>query len=143
MTPFLAAFMAVLGLQSPASPASPWGWALYDGETLVLAEEDAASSRLRHTLECRAGSGLARLTLFEFGAASGFARFAAGGAQGAVESRSSGGDVSLTLRIDHPAFVAFARDGAMTIAVAGRERRVEVGRSHLSRLRSFAEQCAG
>lgn len=145
MTPILPLAAAVI--LAPAQPLQTpaWTWTLYDGDgRLALAEENSSATRLRTTLECDPGSGVTRLTLFDFGAPSGYARFSAGGAGGAAEAAASAdGALSLTLRIDHPAFVAFLSGGRLDIVAGDRERRVETGRPHLSRLRSFAEQCAG
>lgn len=143
MTPILLLAAAVLTASPVQAPA--WTWSLYDGDgRLVLAEEEPSAMRLRTTLECEPGSGVARLTLFQFGATSGYAQFSAGGAGGAAEVASGRGeDLSLSLRIDHPAFVAFVADGRLDVSAGGRQRRIETPRPHLSRLRSFAEQCAG
>lgn len=141
MTAFIA-LIAALALQGRSPPLI---WELYDGDgRLVLAEEAPDKSRLRTTFECDPGSGVARLTLYGFGEASGFAQFSAGEANGTTEvAGARGGDLTLNLRIDHPAFAAFAADGRLTVAANGHDRRVEVGRPHLAQLRRFAEQCAG
>lgn len=135
---------AALLAQTP-TPAPGWTWTLYaDSDPVVLSNEIPDTPNLRVTFECERGSSVARLTLY--GAEmTGTARVSAGEAVavGEAETRARGGDTRLSLRTDHPAFAAFAAEGAMTVTVGESRRPVEVPAGHLAKLRRFTELCSG
>jgi len=134
---------ALLG-QTPA-PASGWTWTLYaDSDPVVLSNEIPDTPNLRVTFECEPGSSVARLTLYGSGMA-GTARVSAGEAVavGEAETTARGGATRLSVRTDHPAFAAFAAEGAMAVTVGETRRPVEVPAAHLAKLRRFAELCSG
>jgi len=126
-------------------PASAWTWTLYDGENpVVLANEVPDTAHLRSTFECEAGSGVAQVSIYDFGAVSGFVRFGSGTAVATSQIASPrDGTLTAPLRTDHPAFAAFVTEGRLTLTVGDRQRIVEVPRPHLAKLRRFAELCAG
>ena len=134
MTMLLAA-LAGLALQG-AEPG--WTWSLYEGEgPVVLANDVPDTARLRATLECEPGSGVARLA--SYGAAA-----EPGMATAATEAQvGRNGKLTAVLRTDHPVFAAFVQTGRMAVAVGGNERIVEVQAVHLAKLRRFAELCDG
>jgi len=139
----------VLGLQAaPAAappPESAWTWTLYpDSDPVVLANEVPDTTSLRATLECDAGSGVARLTLYGGAASGGMARLAAGDASAVSEAEPGRRDgFKLAVRTDHPVFAAFAAQGRLSVSLGEARRTVEVPRAFLPRLRRFAELCAG
>jgi len=144
MTPMLLA--VVLSAQAQAQPAPPalaWTWALYEDQPVVLAEEITDTARLRTTLECAPGSGVARLSLYDVEPAQGFMRLTAGDSTATGEVVARAGAVSAAAPVNHPAFARFVADGRMSVALGGQTRSVEVPRPHLAKLRRFAELCAG
>lgn len=140
-----AATALSLSLTGPQAPAAvAWTWALYDGDGhMVFAEEVPDTTRLRNTFECDPGAGVARLTAYGFGAASGYARFSAGEASGTAQvADADDGDLVLSLPVDHPAIAGFAANGRLTVAVGEVERRIDVPRPRLADLRRFVQSCA-
>lgn len=137
---FLTAAVAALALQGGG-----WTWTLYEGDgPVVLANEIPDTPRLNVTLECETGSGVARVAVYGSGMGPGFATVTAG-AESATAEAEAGRDAKLTvaLRTDHPVFSRFVADGAMALSVGALSRSVEVERSHLAKLRRFAELCGG
>jgi hypothetical protein len=138
-------FVLALLLDQTPPPASAWTWTLYDTQSpVVLADEVPDTSNLRTTLECDAGTGVAHVSVYGFGPATGFVRFAAGTAVATSEiAPARHGTLAAPIRTDHPAFAAFVADGRLTATVGDRQRTVEVQPPHLAKLRRFAELCAG
>lgn len=133
--------LALLG-QTPAESA--WTWTLYEDTPVVLANEVPDTANLRTTLECDAGSSVARMTLYGGEPEEGMARVSAGESTAVAQAVAGrAGSVRLTLRTDHPAFAAFAADGTLDVALGSQRREVEVQSEHLPKLRRFAELCAG
>lgn len=147
MTSLIAA-LAVAGAMG-VSPApvqnDAWTWTLYEGDgPLVLANEVPDTPRLRSTLECDPGSGVARLSLYDVQAPLGFATARSGQATAAVEvATARGARLQTALRTDHPVFAAFLASGKLNLAWSDGSRAIEVGRNALPRLRRFAELCSG
>ena len=143
MTGLFIVLALVLGQTPP--PASAWTWTLYDTQNpVVLAHEVPDTAHLRTTLECDRGSGIAQVSVYGFGPATGFVRFASGTAVATSEiATARDGNVTAPIRMDHPAFGAFVADGRLTATVGDRQRTIEVQPSHLAKLRRFAELCAG
>ncbi len=145
---FLPALLA-LALQSSApgpNPASAgWTWTLYEGSgPMVLANERPDSPDLKATLQCQPGSGVVTVAVYGSDPVSGFARITAGSATATAEARAGRGDkLETTLPIDHPVFAAFVVGGRMTVAVGESQNLVTVERSHLAKLRRFADRCSG
>jgi hypothetical protein len=138
MTSFLATMIALLAVQAG------WTWTLYEGEgPLVLAHEIPDTPRLRATLECEPGTGIAHLDLYGAGASSGMATVASGDAAAQTESVGVADHRSLAIRTDHPVFGQFVLTGVLAVTVAGRSQAVEVEATHLAKLRRFAELCGG
>lgn len=138
----LFAALAGLALQG-AEPG--WTWSLYEGEgPVVLANDVPDTARLRATLECEPGSGVARLASYGAEAEPGMATLRSGAATAATEAQAGrNGKLTAVLRTDHPVFASFVRSGRMVVTVAGHERTVEVQPAHLAKLRRFAELCSG
>jgi hypothetical protein len=121
-----------------------WTWTLYEGEgPLVLAHEVPDTPQLRSVLECEPGSGVARLDLYEAGAAPGVAILSSGDATAQTESVAVSDHSRIAIRSDHPVFGQFVLTGDLSVAVAGRSHSVEVQPAHLAKLRRFAELCGG
>ena len=140
-----AAALALWPQTAAASPSeAAWTWTLYDDAPLVLANEVPDTTNLRATLECDAGSSIARLTLYGEEAVAGMARVTAGATAAVAETQAArGGRLKLALRTDHPVFSAFSTDGRLGVAVGEQRRTVEVPPMHLAKLRRFAELCSG
>lgn len=140
---FIAAALVLMLQTAPAEAA--WTWTLYtDDGPIVLANEVPDTANLRATLECDAGSSVARVTLYGGAAGAGMARVSAGEASAVAEaSAGRGGGFKLAIRTDHPVFAAFAADGRLAVTLGDDHRAVEVQRAFLPRLRRFAELCAG
>lgn len=138
----LLAALAGLALQG-AEP--DWTWSLYENEgPIVLANDVPDTARLRATLECEPGSGVARLASYGSAAEPGMATLRSGAATAATEAEiGRSGKLTAVLRTDHPVFAAFVHSGRLTVAVAGSERTLEVQSAHLAKLRRFAELCGG
>lgn len=137
----LFAAAAMLMGQDPAT----WTWTLYeDGSSVVLANEVPDTPQLRATLECEVGSGAATVRLYGFGAAASFAELSAGSATATSQATSGpDGSVAAGLRLDHPAFTAFAASGRLAVSSGQTRGTVTVERAHLAKLRRFGELCAG
>ena len=140
----MIAALAGLALQS-SGPANLWTWALYETEgPLVLANEVPDTPQLRSTLECDAGSGVARLSIFGSPMGTGFVRLTAGDATATTEADGSRrGKTQVTLRTDHPVFAQFVASGAINLAMADQTRAITVERPHRAKLRRFAGLCGG
>lgn len=141
----MIALLAVAALAAQiVPPASTWTWTLYaDDSPVVLANEIPDTAHLRATLECEAGSSVARVTLYGV-ALAGVARVTSGEAVAMAEAAPARGQSTrLTLRTDHPAFAAFAADGRMSVLIGEHRRPVEVPAAHLAKLRRFSELCSG
>lgn len=147
MTTLIAALAVTWAMSATPAPAQndAWTWTLYEGEgPLVLANEIPDTPRLRSTLECDPGSGVARLSIYDVQAPAGFATARSGQATGTVEvANGRGGRLQTALRTDHPVFAAFLAGGKLDLAWADGSRSVEVARIALPRLRRFAELCSG
>lgn len=132
------AILALAGMQDRL----PWTWALYEGDTVVLAQEVPDTPRLSATFECATGSSIARLTLYGGrGGIPGPARVAAGDAT--VPAQLGDQPRALTLRTDHPVFAAFAAQGRLTVATGDAGTVIEVDASHIDKLRRFVALCSG
>lgn len=135
--------LALLAMQA-APPETAWTWTLYADEGRVaLANEVPDTANLRFTLECDPASGVARVSFYGGSGEAGMARVTAGEASAVAESTVEHDTLKLALRTEHPVFAAFAADGRLTVAVGERRRAVEVPRTHLAKLRRFAELCSG
>lgn len=140
----IALLAAIAVLSQSAPPEAAWTWTLYaDATPVVLANEVPDTPNLRATLECDAGSSIARVTLYGGDTAGGMARVSAGGASAMTAAEPGRDSLKLAIRADHPVFSAFATDGRMSVVVSERERSIEVSRLHLAKLRRFAELCSG
>lgn len=145
MTMILAVMIAALSLQGRSTVTPAWTWALYEGDTLTLANEIPDTPRLRTTFECEPGSSVARVTLYGGApSANGMAQVSAGQSNATVAvSGGARGSGVLTVRTDHPVFAAFTSSGQMTVRAADVGVTVVVEPDHLAKLRRFAELCAG
>lgn len=137
-------FAALAGLAVQAAEPN-WTWSLYEGEgPVVLANDVPDTARLRATLECDRGGGVARLASYGAAAESGVATLRAGSATAAGEAEAGrNGKLTTVLRTDHPVFAAFVQSGRLSLTVASNERAIEVQPPHLAKLRRFAELCGG
>ena len=139
---WLIAALGGLALQA-AEPA--WTWSLYEGDgPVVLANDVPDTARLRATLECAPGRGVALIATYGPATGSGMAAIRSGSATAAAEAEAGrGGKLTTPLRTDHPVFAAFVQSGRLTVSVASADRVVEVQPAHLAKLRRFAELCGG
>lgn len=137
---FLTAAMVATLLQGAA-----WTWTLYEGDgPVVLANEIPDTPRLQATLECEAGSGVARVAVYGSAMGPGFASVRAGAGSAAAEAEAGrDGQLTVALRTDHPVFSRFIANGALTLAVGAESTVIEVQGPHLAKLRRFAELCGG
>lgn len=121
-----------------------WTWTLYEGDgPLVLANEVPDTPQLRATLQCDAGSGIARLDLYGGQQGAGYATLTSGSAS-ATGQMSAGNDRrSIALRTDHPVFGQFMLNGALDVGLGDQHQTIDVQTEHLAKLRRFAELCAG
>ena len=140
---FLVAVFGSLALQT-GSPANMWTWALYENDgPLVLANEVPDTPQLRSTLQCQAGTGLARVSLYGTPMPSGFAQVTAGEASATTAADGLRNTTVLTLRTDHPVFTQFVASGALNIVLGDQSRSIAVDRNHRAKLRRFAGLCGG
>ena len=140
---FLLAVLGSLALQT-GSPANMWTWALYENDgPLVLANEVPDTPELRSTLQCQAGTGLARVSVYGTPLPSGFAQVTAGEASATTAAEGSRNTTVLTLRTDHPVFTQFVASGALNIVLGDQSRSITVDRNHRAKLRRFAGLCGG
>lgn len=151
---YLGAAMAGVSLLIAAwtgstTQATAWTWTLYEGEgPLVLANEVPDTPQLKTTLECAAGSGVARVSIYGGSLSAGFASVSAGSGTLAAQAQSQAevgrdGKVSLAVRTDHPVFGQFVATGDIAFAVGGQRQTVTVEPAHLAKLRRFADLCSG
>ncbi|KQS54486.1 hypothetical protein ASG17_12445 [Brevundimonas sp. Leaf363] len=135
------ALLLIANLQG-AQPA--WTWSLYEADGLVvLANEIPDTPRLRATLECAPGTGLATLALYGPGA-TGMATLTAGGATAATQAERAQGDrLEMALRTDHPVFQALAAEGQLDVRIGEQTRTVDLNGQGLPMLRRFAGRCGG
>ncbi len=138
---FLAMIAALAALNGAAAQPG-WTWTLYEDGPLVLANEIPDTAQLKSILECRPGSGVARLDLFGSTGA-GIATIASGSAIATGQSEASADHQSVALRTDHPVFSQFLITGELDVAVAGEHQTVAIQPAHLAKLRRFAELCSG
>jgi len=132
------AMIALIGVQD--RPA--WTWTLYEGDTVVLAQEVPDTPRLSVTFECLPGSSVARLTFYEGrGGVPGPARVTAGEAAAPVELEAR--PRALALRTDHPVFTAFAARGRMAVTTGDADTMIDVETTHIDKLRRFVALCSG
>lgn len=138
----LIAALAGLALQG-AGP--DWTWSLYEGEgPVVLANDVPDTARLRATLECEPGSGVAEVATYGAAAESGMAAIRSRSATAAAQAVAGrNGKLVTAVRLDHPVFAAFVLSGRLSVTVASVERAIEVQPAHLAKLRRFAELCGG
>lgn len=141
MTLLIAALAGLL--MQAAEP--DWTWSLYEDDgAVVLANDVPDTARLRATLECEVGSGVARIATYGEGTAAGMASVTSGPASAATQVEAGrNGRMTAVVRTDHPVFAAFVHSGRLTVAVASTTRTVEVQPPHLAKLRRFAELCGG
>jgi hypothetical protein len=163
MNPFLAAALVLAaqtaglqtagaqaaGSQVPAPQSGPaWTWTLYEGGgPVVLANEIPDTPRLRVTLQCDPPGGLVDITVYDVQAEptprSSFARLTSGVASTTSEARiGRGGRLEVVLRTDHPLFAAFVGSGDLSIMAGETGGVIKVERSHLAKLRRFADRCS-
>ena len=138
MLNLIAAF--ALGLQSVG-----WTWTLYDtAPTIVLANELPDTPDLRTTLECEAGAGVVKISVFNASLPEGMATVSSGG-QTAASALTAGRDHSSSVMVpaDYPVFASFLASGRLGLRVADQSASVEMGSSDLAKLRRFADLCGG
>ena len=150
LTAALASASLLISAWTGSSVKAPaWTWTLYEGEgPLVLANEVPDTPQLRTTLECAAGSGVARVSVYGGPLVAGFASVTSGAGASAAQSQSQveagrGGKVSLAVRTDHPVFGQFIATGDLAVAVGNQRQTVTVEPEHLAKLRRFADLCSG
>lgn len=129
-----------LGMQAPS-----WTWTLYEGSgPVVLAYERPDTPDLRTTLECSAGSGIVRVSVYESALKPGFATVTSG-EQTATMEAAPGADHAIvaSLRTDHPVFSRFSTSGALSMTVGEARQDIQFDSVHLAKLRRFADFCGG
>ncbi|WP_395652047.1 hypothetical protein [Brevundimonas sp.] len=130
----------VLAMQAPA-----WTWTLYEGSgPIVLANERPDTPDLRTTLECSAGSGIARVSVYQSTLKPGFATVTSGD-QSATTEAGPGADqaVVASLRTDHPVFGRFSASGTLSMTVGEARQVIQIDAGDLAKLRRFADLCGG
>lgn len=112
-----------LGLFATAAAAQPlWTWTLYeDPEALALANEVPDTEQLSAVLECRPGSGLAKVSVFPKG-------------DGAAP-------VSSEFRTRDPAFVEFVKSGKLNFRSESGAGDIDMKSEHRPKLERFARLC--
>lgn len=116
----MLASLAALALTLVAQSGGGWVWTFYDnGGSAVLAREVPDTERLSLVLECRPGSGVARITGYGPQGRPGFVNVAAGDVAADAERVEADG-LAVRLRMDHPVMQAFGRGEALTMS-AGEE----------------------
>ena len=132
-------------VHAQSRPADRWVWSLYEsGGSVVLANEVPDTTRLRATLECTPGEGMAVLSLYDPQAKAGFARGPhLHRARRRPRRHARGGKVETTLRLDHPVFAAFVAGGELTVATGEHRTEVRAEPEFQGLLRRFGERCAG
>jgi len=143
----ILAILLALGPQTAPTAAPPngqWTWTLYPDTSVVLAHEVPDTARLRTTLECEPGSGVAKLTFYEASPAAGMARVTSGAATAMGEvTAGRRGASSVMLRTDHPTFTAFAASGRLEVIVGSASTPVEVEAAYRPLVQRFGEMCGG
>ena len=140
-----ATMIAALALGQGPAASSAWTWTLYaDASPVVFANEIPDTPQLKATLECAAGSGLVRVSMYGSALAQGFATVASGEASATVQAADGpDGAIVAPLRADHPVFSRFAASGMMSVVIGDARQTVEVQPAHLAALRRFADLCGG
>jgi hypothetical protein len=139
----IAEFMMATVLNMAQTPA--WTWTLYEGSgPVVLANERPDTPDLRSTLECVAGSGLVRVSVYEADPTPGAARLESGSVATAVEAvATADGSMAAPVRVDAPVFARFAATGDLTFTIGEHRNAIDVGAADLPKLRRFVELCSG
>ena len=125
--------------------APTWTWTLYEGSgPVVLANERPDTPDLRTTLECAAGSGIARVSVYQSALKPGFATVTSGDQTATLEA-APGADQAIiaSLRTDHPVFGRFSTSGALSLAVGEARQDIQIEAGDLAKLRRFADLCGG
>lgn len=139
-----------LAAWQPDAPAR-WTWTLYDsgdGSLVVLANEIPDTANLRATLECQAGTGAVRVSVFGAdGASPGFVTLRSGEARAASqgETADEAGVPRLTasMRLEHPVFAAFAESGEMILVQGQNLWPIRVPPVRRPLITDFAAACGG
>lgn len=122
-------------------------WTLYeDGASVTLAHEQPDTAALATTLECTAGSGAAKLSVYEAPARAEFVTIRSGQASTAAQSAPLAGApdaLSASIRTDHPVFAAFAASGELSMTAGEAVLTVKVAPGDLDKLRRFSQLCTG
>ncbi len=138
----MAALLAVLALGQ-----SGFVWSLYEeGASVTLAHEAPDTGALSTTMECRRGTGAARVSVYGVGSHAEFVTFRAGQASAVAEAGPTPGSPdarSATVRTDHPVFTAFSASGVMTVVAGAQSLTVVVPSGDLAKVRRFAQLCSG
>ncbi|CAN5417377.1 hypothetical protein BH10PSE1_BH10PSE1_07720 [soil metagenome] len=125
--------------------APGWTWTLYEGSgPIVLANERPDTPDLRSTLECAAGSGLVKVSLYGSRLEAGIANVSSGDSTATVETRAgTDGAVVTPLRTDHPVFARFTASGVLAVVAGSARQIIEIPAPDLAKLRRFADLCSG
>ncbi|CAN5314244.1 hypothetical protein BH10PSE2_BH10PSE2_20540 [soil metagenome] len=138
----IGALVAVLLLQSGS-----WTWTLYEGDgPVVLANEIPDTANLRSTLECVAGSGIAKLSIYGLTPSGPFATLSSGQAAEAAAipvARGRNDAAEITIRTDHPVFDGFVSGGTLGVTIGEDRSVVTVDPDSVAKLRRFADLCGG
>jgi len=119
----IAVLLAVALSATAASAQDLWTWTLYENPgALALANEVPDSTKLAAVLECRPGSGAAKVSIFPEG---GRSRTPIVG-----EYRTSDAD-----------FLGFVRSGKLSLKTDGGSGEIAMDAEHRSKLERFARLC--
>lgn len=106
----------------PVSAQSLWTWTLYeDRGSLALANEIPDTAQLAAVLECKPGSGAAKVSVFPKG----------DGEDGVVQ----------TFATMDPAFADFVKTGKLNFKVDAGSGEIDMKPEHRSKLERFAQLC--
>lgn len=135
---------ALIAMALAMAQPTGWTWTLYEGSgPIVLANERPDTTDLRSTLECGAGSGTVKVSLYGSQLGTGVATVSSGDASAAVEtSAGTDGAIVVTLRTDHPVFARLTASGALAVVAGAARQTIEIPASDLAKLRRFADLCS-
>lgn len=142
----MTTLIAAIGwLAAAAAPQPAWTWTLYDtANPVVFANEIPDTPQLKATLECDAGSGLVRVSLYGSSLGAGVATLASGEVAAAAQvDQDRDRSAATVLRTDHPVFARFTSTGQLHVTVAEQTVTVDVGAPYRVKLRRFADLCGG
>lgn len=137
----IASLPLALSLALIAQAGDGWVWAFYGSDgSAVLAREVPDTDRLDAVFECEPGSGVARLTVYGSSERPAFVNISAGDVSADAERVESDG-LAVSLRLDHPLFLAFAAGRALTLTAG--DETISTPAPQAAVLARFRSACGG